>query len=183
VERPRVRLRRVQGVGDGLRGRRRAAESGETRGDPSSRRNVPHELDVRELHRDGLLDECTVGGERLRQWHAHVIVPAARGELDADALRAEHVRQRAQGLQREAQTVRDRPAPRIRARVRGRVEELVHEVPAGAVQLDAVEASLLRVLGTAAELWTVVSEVKGAQPAWPTSAMMVRGSSTMVGWT
>jgi hypothetical protein len=51
------------------------------------------------------------------------------------------------------------------------------------VQLDAVEASLLRVLGTAAELWTVVSEVKGAQPAWPTSAMMVRGSSTMVGWT
>ena len=82
---------------------------------------------------------------------AHVVGIAARREMHADAARAEHLDHRVRHLEHQPGAVLDRAAIGVGAMVRAVLQELVEKIAVRAVDLDAVEARGLGVLGALSE--------------------------------
>ena len=80
--------------------------------------------------------------------HAHVLVPAPRAQPDRRLLLADGGNDGVHELEREPRAVLDRAAVSVRTRVRDVLQELVREIAVRAVDLDAVEASLVDGVGS-----------------------------------
>ena len=93
-----------------------------------------------------------MGEEGCRVAVAHVVRVAARGEVDADAARAEDGDGGVGGLHQQAGAVLDGAAVAVGAAVGAVLQELVEQVAVGGVQLDTVEAGALGIGGGLAEL-------------------------------
>jgi hypothetical protein len=113
-------------------------------------------LNIGKIQLDRLLDKCTESLERLLKRHTHVVVTAARRELHAHSLGTVHLDESLKSLDREAETVLYGTTPLVRALIGRRVDKLMREVTIRCMQFDAVEASLLRVFGGAAELDAII---------------------------
>lgn len=95
-------------------------------------RVVPHQGDVGEWQLAGLGEEVSKGLEGFLKGHADVVVSSARAQLDSDVV-SEDGYESLEDFQAKARSIFNASTPFVRALVAAAVQELLDEVPVGAM--------------------------------------------------